>query len=285
MPRLRALDTKASKSSNVPSSGWSARWPPSADPMAQGLPGSSGPGSSDVVPALAETLPDGVDGRDVHDVEAHVGHRRKSFGGADQPAHRSGGTARTRRRRGARSRSTQSGLGSEAARSAGSGSSSRIATSAGSSGPDRRDSAGAWSLRSDWMAVVTRARSARGTRSAASSRRRAPSSSSSSTVCPAASLTDTSCRQVARRSVHPSTMNSWAPISDGSMTASNRSFPSGVHGRRRPLALGAVAAPPADAGGQDVVAVAEDVAGDAHRASDHRLGRVSAGGRRPDARR
>ncbi len=150
---------------------------------------------------------------------------------------RSGGTARTRRRTRPRSRSTHSGIGSDAARSVGSGSSSRSATSAGSRAPDRRDSAGAWVLRSESMAVVTRARSARGTRSAASSRSRAPSSSSSSTACPAASFTVTSWRQVARRSVQPSTTNSWAPSSLGSMTASKRSLPRGRMGAADHLPL------------------------------------------------
>ena len=45
--------------------------------------------------ALATTAADRVDGRQVHDVEAHVGDGRQPFGGADGSL---GGTARTRRR-------------------------------------------------------------------------------------------------------------------------------------------------------------------------------------------
>src|SRR5437588_868197 len=42
MPSARASSTNASKSSIVPSSRCTAVWPPSALPMAHGLPGSSG---------------------------------------------------------------------------------------------------------------------------------------------------------------------------------------------------------------------------------------------------
>ena len=45
MPSSPALATKSSKSSMVPRSGWMASWPPASEPIAQGLPGSSGPGS------------------------------------------------------------------------------------------------------------------------------------------------------------------------------------------------------------------------------------------------
>lgn len=42
--RVRAVATKWSKSSIVPRSGCTASCPPSAEPMAQGTPGSSAPG-------------------------------------------------------------------------------------------------------------------------------------------------------------------------------------------------------------------------------------------------
>src|SRR5215213_4387108 len=45
MPSSSAVATKASKSSMVPRSGWTASWPPASEPIAQGLPGSSGPRS------------------------------------------------------------------------------------------------------------------------------------------------------------------------------------------------------------------------------------------------
>ena len=45
-PCAWAASTSRWKSSKVPSSGWSASWPPASLPMAYGLPGSSGPGVS-----------------------------------------------------------------------------------------------------------------------------------------------------------------------------------------------------------------------------------------------
>ncbi len=49
-----------------------AVWPPSAAPMAQGLPGSPGSGTGGPVAALAAGEPDGVDRREVEDVEAQL---------------------------------------------------------------------------------------------------------------------------------------------------------------------------------------------------------------------
>ena len=79
-PRPFALATNASKSSMVPRSGWTASCPPSLEPMAQGLPGSSGPGVERVVRALAVDLADRVDRRQVDDVEAHLGHGVQAVG-------------------------------------------------------------------------------------------------------------------------------------------------------------------------------------------------------------
>ena len=77
-PRLRAAATKRSKSASVPSSGWTASWPPSSPPMAHGLPGSPGLAVERVVGALAMGPADGVDGRQVDDVEAHARRRARA---------------------------------------------------------------------------------------------------------------------------------------------------------------------------------------------------------------
>ena len=59
MPSSRVRATNASKSSIVPRSGWTASWPPSAEPMAQGEPGSSGPGVRVLLGPLRLTRPIG----------------------------------------------------------------------------------------------------------------------------------------------------------------------------------------------------------------------------------
>ena len=66
MPSSRVRATKASKSSIVPRSGWTASWPPSSEPIAQGEPGSSGamscglpPGNSGLFGPLRLTVPIG----------------------------------------------------------------------------------------------------------------------------------------------------------------------------------------------------------------------------------
>ena len=63
-----------------------AVWPPSAPPIAHGLPGSSGPGVEAVVRALAVGDADRVDGRQVDDVETHRRDRRQAGGGGAQRA-------------------------------------------------------------------------------------------------------------------------------------------------------------------------------------------------------
>ena len=45
-PTSRPRATSASKSASVPRSEWTASWPPSFAPIAQGLPGSRGPATS-----------------------------------------------------------------------------------------------------------------------------------------------------------------------------------------------------------------------------------------------
>lgn len=58
-PRLFALATKASKSSNVPRSGWIASCPPSTLPIAHGEPGSPGPGVRVLFAPLRKDVPIG----------------------------------------------------------------------------------------------------------------------------------------------------------------------------------------------------------------------------------
>ena len=50
---------EAPKSSSVPSPGSTASWPPSALPIAHGLPTSSGPGSSELFLPLRKLVPMG----------------------------------------------------------------------------------------------------------------------------------------------------------------------------------------------------------------------------------
>ena len=57
----------------VPSSGWTASWPPAAEPIAHGDPTSPGSAVDGVVAALAVHLADRMDGRQVDDVETHRG--------------------------------------------------------------------------------------------------------------------------------------------------------------------------------------------------------------------
>ena len=58
-PRARARATKRSKSSSVPSSGCTARWPPSGPPIAHGLPGSPGAAASALLRPLRFVRPIG----------------------------------------------------------------------------------------------------------------------------------------------------------------------------------------------------------------------------------
>src|SRR5664279_3405612 len=61
-PRLLAVATNASKSCIVPRSGWIASWPPSAEPIAHGTPGSPGSGFSVLFLPLRKVLPIGCTG-------------------------------------------------------------------------------------------------------------------------------------------------------------------------------------------------------------------------------
>ena len=59
MPCSAAASTSARTSSSVPSSGWTAVWPPSAEPIAHGLPGSLGPLSVRLLGPLRNARPIG----------------------------------------------------------------------------------------------------------------------------------------------------------------------------------------------------------------------------------
>ena len=76
MPCSRAVAHRARTSSIVPSSGWTASWPPSAPPIAYGEPGSSGPATSVLLRPLRFVDADRVDRRQVEHVEAELGDRR-----------------------------------------------------------------------------------------------------------------------------------------------------------------------------------------------------------------
>ena len=62
MPSSRVRATNASKSSNVPRSGWIESWPPSGDPMAHGEPGSPSAGVSVLFLPLRNVVPIGCTG-------------------------------------------------------------------------------------------------------------------------------------------------------------------------------------------------------------------------------
>ena len=84
----RARLTKYAKSSAVPSFGWIASWPPSAEPMAHGNRRRQGPAIR-VLLGPAIDLTDGVDGRQVHHVETHSGDAwQVVYGGQKSTVHR-----------------------------------------------------------------------------------------------------------------------------------------------------------------------------------------------------
>ncbi len=59
MPCSRAVAVRLRTSSSVPSSGWTASWPPSLPPIAYGEPGSSGPAVSVLLRPLRAFTPIG----------------------------------------------------------------------------------------------------------------------------------------------------------------------------------------------------------------------------------
>ncbi len=78
--------TNASKSSNVPRSGWIASWPPGRGADGPGHARVVRSGHQGVVRALAERGADGVYRREVHDVESHGRHRGQPLGRGAQRA-------------------------------------------------------------------------------------------------------------------------------------------------------------------------------------------------------
>ncbi len=78
MPCSRTATSSRRKSSRSPSSGWIASWPPSSLPIAYGLPGSPASARKGIVAALAMGAADGVDRREIENVEAHRGDLRQA---------------------------------------------------------------------------------------------------------------------------------------------------------------------------------------------------------------
>ncbi len=78
MPNAARLgDAGAGNPPGFPVAAGPALWPPSAEPIAHGLPTSSGRAFERVVGALAVDAPDRLDGRKVQHVEPHFGHVRQ----------------------------------------------------------------------------------------------------------------------------------------------------------------------------------------------------------------
>ena len=94
-----ARSTKVLKSAMVPRAGRIAVWPPSEEPIAQGLPSSPAAGFYCVVLALAKTFSDGRNGGQVEDVETHFRHIVHAAGHIAQRAVLAGGCRpRTRKK-------------------------------------------------------------------------------------------------------------------------------------------------------------------------------------------
>ena len=234
MPSSCASVRNRWKSSSVPSSGAIAVWPPSADPIAHGLPGSSGPGSSVLFGPLRSVTPIGwIGGRYTMSKPISATAERRFVAPANPPSLR--GNSSYQAPWAASGRSTHTGLvtvvtsasGTPATRSA--TRSSRPAFSRTCRlQDDRRRPSTAWRTR-------LRGRAPRSV--ASDSRMRAPSSSSSSTSSPAAALISTSWRQVANRSRQASITSSWRPISVGLNVPVQRSLTSDRSGADRHFAL------------------------------------------------
>ena len=98
LARRRPRGTRSRR--GCPGSGSMAVCPPRPLPIAHGLPGSSGPGSRVLLRPLAVADADGMDRRQVEDVEAHGRHPRHARGSAVRRSRpRSGGRARTQARK------------------------------------------------------------------------------------------------------------------------------------------------------------------------------------------
>ena len=262
-PWRRAAATKRSKSSIVPSPGSTAVCPPSAAPIAHGLPGSPWPCVERVVRGLC-----GSCGRSG---EWAAGRRRRSpsrrhtegesaasanvalrFGSV--PAER--GNISYQREKRARSGST--------------------ITPRMRSNLVARDRSGASAIRRRSVSP-----NASATRSPVelpprprSGRKAAPSRSSLSTSCPAPNFFDSSARQLSKRSIHPSTVYSYRPSVSTVKAASQRSFSTGAIRYFAPLRLAAF--PVEHHPREHVVAVGDQIGGDRDLVSDHPLDRKPA---------
>ena len=266
MPSSRAAATSASTSSSVPSSGWTAVWPPSlvADrPRAAGVVGA---GDERVVAALAVREADRVDRRQVEHVEAELGQPRQLLAARRRGRPTSAGTARTRRRSGRGRGSTSTlELARRACRSVRSGIGASTRREVGDRAPaaDRRRRPRARRRRGERRALAAAPRSC----AAASRSTSTPSDSSPPrSSWPASSLRSTSSRQEAKRSAQASTVQRQRP--SGPSTR-ERALPAhavlvGVDRRAAaPRAIcGRAGRAAARDGPQDVVPVAEDVGAD-----------------------
>ena len=99
----------------------------------------------------------------------------------------------------------------------------------------------------------------------------APSSSSLATSCPAPNFFDSSDRQLAKRSIQPSTVYWYSPIAVTPKAACHRSLPERLHRHFPPRVF-----PRTPVHGhrrQRIVAVGVDVCGDGHRFPHHALDR------------
>ena len=152
-PSAEASAHRASKSATVPRSGCTASWPPSRGPIAQGLPGSSGPATGALLRPLRCGLPDGVDRRSGRPRRTRARPAAAAPGAPRRSRRRSAGRARTRRRRPrARGRRRPPGAVGRRQRRRGRVAASRAPASAGSRASAMRSACG----RPSSMAVSVR---------------------------------------------------------------------------------------------------------------------------------
>ncbi len=218
MSRRRASATMASKAASSPRSGCRAVWPPSTPADGPGAAGVVGTGLGAVVATLAVGDPDGVDRREVDDVEAQLGQGRAAGPARRRSRPRSGGTSRTRTPNAPRTGSTStSTTGSRRATRERSGWRSAAATTSAPRAAATRARSGRGGVAGGrpprpGARRRRRGRGPRSARSAAAASSRAPSDSSPPrSACAAATLRSTSTRQEARSSAQASTVQAQRP--------------------------------------------------------------------------
>ena len=284
MPSASASSRNARKSSSVPSSGCDgvvAALGPADGPRAAGVVGRR---RERVVAALAVGDADRVDRRQVHDVEAHLGDRRQPLGGAGEPALAAREQLVPRRRPGpARGRPTAR-RSCAAVRSCGIGDAGQqLGQVLVEPGVELRPHA-ARRLRSVAAVSSTRWRCSLAARAAPARRgaRRRRGARPRGRRCRPRPGPRVWWRQVANRSVHALDDELVRTRRASARTSpSKRSLPACDHRRRAPRALPG-AAPP-HAGGDLVVAVAQDVGADTGTCSPIvPLGGVTGGRAGPD---